>query len=116
MVQTGENVKQAKVFRAHAVPSGLSANLINALKLLASQQEDGDGLTQNIVTNLCEESRKGLTEGLRDFIKIDNERAFEVGHLRGGMGKFKVRKPKVPQGCPEVTVRESSDELIDAES
>ena len=27
------------------------------------------------------------------------------------MGKFEVRRPKVPEGCPEVTVRESPDEL-----
>ena len=38
-------------------------NLINALKLLANQQEDGDGPIQSIVTSLCEVSRKGLTEG-----------------------------------------------------
>ena len=42
VVQTGESVNQAKVFRAHAVPQGLCGNLINALKLLANQ-EDGDG-------------------------------------------------------------------------
>ena len=54
VVQTGERIDQAKVFKAHAVPQGLCANLINARKLLANQQEDGDGLIQNIVTNLCE--------------------------------------------------------------
>ena len=43
MVQTGESVNQAKVFRVHAVPQGLCENLINALKLRANQQEDGDG-------------------------------------------------------------------------
>ena len=42
-------IEQAKAFKAHAVPQGLCANLINALKLLANQQEDGDGLLQNIV-------------------------------------------------------------------
>ena len=83
-----KSVNQAKVFRAHAVPQGHGGNLINALKLLANKQEDGDGLIQNIVTNLREESRKGLTEGLREFIQIDNHRALEVGHLREGMGKF----------------------------
>ena len=31
-----------KIFRAHAVPQGLCANLNNALKLLANQQEGGD--------------------------------------------------------------------------
>ena len=58
VVQTGESFDQAKVFRAHAVPQGLCGNLINALKLLAKRQKDGDGLTQNIVTNLCEASRQ----------------------------------------------------------
>ena len=43
VVQTGESFEQAKVFKAHAVSQGLCENLINALKLLASQQEDGDG-------------------------------------------------------------------------
>ena len=52
MVKTCESVNQAKIFRAHAVPQGLYGNLINALKLLANQQEDGDGLILNIVTNL----------------------------------------------------------------
>ena len=65
MVQTGESVNQATVFTAHAVLQGLCGNLINALKLLANQQEDGDGLIQNIEANLGEGSRKGLTEGLR---------------------------------------------------
>ena len=68
------------------------------------------------MTNFGKVSRKGLMESLRDFIKVDNERALESGQLSKGMGNFNVRKPKVPQGCPEVTVRESSDEFIDAES
>ena len=62
VVQTGESIDQAMVFKAHAVHQGLSAILTNALKLLANQQEDGDGLIQNIVTNLGKGSRKGLTE------------------------------------------------------
>ena len=44
VVQAGESFEQAKVFKARAVPRGLCANLINALALLAKQQEDGDGL------------------------------------------------------------------------
>ena len=62
----------------HAVPQGLCGNLIDALKLLAKQQDDGDGLIQNILTNLAVKSRKGLTIGLKDFIQIDNVRALEV--------------------------------------
>ena len=111
VVQTGESVNQAKIFKAHAVPQGLCGNLILALKLLANQQEDGDGLIQSIVTNFGEGSRKGLTKGLRDFIKIENHRALEVRYLNEGMGKFKVRRPKGSDGCPEVTVRESPDEV-----
>ena len=107
--------KQAKVSTrlrfAHAVPQGLCENLINALKLLANQQEGGDGLFQSIVTNLCEGSRKGLTEGLRNFLKVDNHRALEVGHLREGSRSLKVRRPKCEEGSPEVLVRESPEEL-----
>ena len=89
----------------------LCANLINALKLLANQQEDGDGLLQNIVTNLGKESRRGLTDGLREFSKVDNERALDVGSLRWGTGTFQVRKPKVPEGGSDVMVGEGPDDL-----
>ena len=105
VVQTGDSIDQAKVFKAHAVPQGLCANWINVLKLLANQQEDGDGLLQNIVKDLGKESREGLTNGLREFIKVD------VGSLIRGTRTFQVRKPKVPEGCLEVIVRESLDEL-----
>ena len=115
VVQTGESFKQAKVFKEHAVPKGLYANLINGLKLLANQHEERDGLIQNIVTHLGKESRKGLTEGLREFIKIDNERTLEVGYLDEGTGKFEVRKPKVSERCPEVIVR-GEPKRIDASS
>ena len=35
-----DSFEHAKVFKAHAVPQSLCANLINAQKLLANQQED----------------------------------------------------------------------------
>ena len=78
---------------------------------MANQQEDGDGLLQNNAKDLGKESRKGLTDGLRDFIIVDNERALDVGSLRRSMGTFQVRKPKVPEGGSDVIVRESPDEL-----
>ena len=56
------------VFKAYAVPQGLCANLVNALNMMANQQEEGDGLLQNTVKDLSKESRKGLTDGLREFI------------------------------------------------
>ena len=74
VLQTGESIHQAKVFKAHAVLQGFCGNLIDALKLLANQQEDGDGFIQNIVRHFGERSRKGLTQGLREFIEIDNQR------------------------------------------
>ena len=71
MVQTGESVYQAKVFKAHAVPQGQCGNLINGWKLLANQQKDGDSLIQNIVTNLgVRGAEKGLTEGLENSYKL----------------------------------------------
>ena len=109
----GENRQKcqpAKVFRAHAVPQGMCENLINALKLLANPQEDRDGLVQSIVTNLCEGSRKGLTEGLRNVKQVDNHRALEVGGSREGRLKVLlryVRRPKCEESCPEVLVRKS---------
>ena len=54
----GKVLGRPKVFKAHAVPQGLCANLINALELLANQQEDGDGLQQNIATNLGKGEQK----------------------------------------------------------
>ena len=110
VVQKGESFEQAKVFKAHAVPQGLCANLINALKLLANQEEDGDGLLQNIVTNLGKGNRKGLTDGLRDFMKVDNHRALDLGELHRGTGTFQVWNPKAPEGGSDVTIRESPDE------
>ena len=78
MVQLGVNATEAKVFKAHAAPSGLCDNLVNALKLLANQQKDGDGPIQCIETGL-HESRKGIMNGLRRFIKAGNHRAVDVG-------------------------------------
>ena len=57
-MQFGVHANEAKVFTAHAAPLRICDNLINALKLLANQQKDGDGPKQSIVTGLHERSRK----------------------------------------------------------
>ena len=44
-------------------------------------------------------------------MQIDNHRALEVGHVSEGFRSFEVRRPKGQQGYPEVTVRESPDQL-----
>ena len=64
--------------------------MINALKLLAKQQELGDGLLQNIVKDLGKESRRGLTDGLREFIKVDNEHA--LTDAVSAMSKWKMHR------------------------
>ena len=58
MVQTRASASRAKVFKAHAVPQGLCENLIDALKLLANHQKDGDSPIQSIVAGLGDRSRK----------------------------------------------------------
>ena len=61
MVQLGANAHEAKVFRSTCSAFGeLCDNLINALKLLANQQKDGDSPNQSIVTGLHERSRRGI--------------------------------------------------------
>ena len=57
--------------------------------------------------DLGKEGRKSLTEGLREFIEVDNERALDVGSVRRGTGTFQVRKPEAPEGGSDVIVRES---------
>ena len=61
--------------------------------------------------DLGKESRRGLTDGLRELMRVDNDRALDVGELRPDTGTSKVRKLKVPEGGLDVTVKESPDEL-----
>ena len=75
VVQFGANANEAKVFKAHAAPLGLCDHLINALKLLANQQKDGDSPIQSIVTSLHERRRRGIMNGLRRLIQADNHSA-----------------------------------------
>ena len=84
MEQTGADVSQAEVFKARAAPQGFCENLINALKLLANQQADGESAIQSIVTGLHEQSRLGIMKDLRRIIEIYNRRAVEVGLLTEG--------------------------------
>ena len=96
VVQLGVIACDAKVFKAHAAPWGVFDNLINALKLLANQQKDGDGAIQSIATGLHERSRRGIMDGRRSFIKACNRRAVVVCHLRQGTGPLYVQKNRSP--------------------
>ena len=114
VVQLGTNANEAKVFKAHAAAQGLCDNLMNALKLPANQQRDGDSPIQSTVTGLHERSRKGIVDGLRSFIEIDNHSAVDVGHLRRGLRPFHVQKPKFSEDYPEAAIREGADELTES--
>ena len=81
MIQLSARANIAKVFKAHAAPLGLCDNLINALKLLANQQIDGDSPIQGTVTGLHERSRRGIMDGLRSFIEADNRICCGCGWL-----------------------------------
>ena len=75
--------------------------LINAPKLPANQQEDGDCFLQNIVKDLGKESRRGLTDGLREFIAVDNERALDVERYAEARERLKFGSRKLGRelGC-----------------
>ena len=85
VIQDSVDPREAKVFRSHAAPQGLCANLVNLLKLLTNQQKYGDSPVENIVTGLWEKSRKGIKDGLWKFIEVDNREAVNVGGLRQGI-------------------------------
>ena len=100
----------AKVFRAHAaVPQGSCENLINALKLLANQQRDGDSPIQNIFTGLREKKKERVTNGLRSFIA----QAIIVpwcGPPAQILAPFRVKNAKIGEDHSEV-LREGADDL-----
>ena len=103
--QLSTNTNEAKVFKAHAAPHGLCENLINALKLLANQQTDGDSPIQSIVTGPHERTRKGIMDGVRSF----NHSAVDVGHLRRGIRPFYLWKPNFCEDYSEdLTLRAKS--------
>ena len=111
VVQLGVNAGEAMVFKAHAAPLGQCDNLINALKLLAKQQKDGESPIQSIVTGLHDRSRRSIMDGLRRFIQPDNHSAVDVDDLRHSTRSLKVQKPQSSEAFPEAAVREGADEL-----
>ena len=111
VVQIEADADRAKVFKAHAAPLGLCDNLINARKLLANQQTDGDSPTQSIVTGLHERSRRGIMDGLRRFIAADNHSAVEAGDLRRGTISVQVKKAQFSEAFPGAIIRDGADEL-----
>ena len=50
-------------------------------------------------------------DGQRSFIKADDHRGEDVGHLRQGPRPLQVRKPNFSEAFPEEATREGTDEL-----
>ena len=96
---------------AHAAPQGVRNILINALKLLANQQKDGDCPVKMVVQGFQETSRLKIMDALRSFIIVDNRGAVKVGDLEKNMESRPVVKPKSTTGFLEAVCREGADEL-----
>ena len=110
-MQIGANADRATVFKAHAAPLGLCDNLVNAPKLLANQQKDGDGPIQSINTGLHERRRRGIVNGLSRFIEADNRSAVVVGDFRRGTKAVNVENPQISEAFPEAAIREGAGEF-----
>ena len=52
------------------------------------------------------EAEKALWRALRNFFKGDNHCALDVGRMNEGIRSFEVRRPKLGEGYPEVSIRE----------
>ena len=94
----------------HCRKQGMCENLINPLKLLANQQEDGDGLLQNMLQTSAKEAGK-VSRTACDTSSRCITTALGCGELHRGTGTFEDRKPKFPEGGSDVTFMESPDEL-----
>ena len=103
--------RQSESLQSARSAFGTMWQFINALKLLANQQKDGDSPIQSIVTGLHERSRRGIMDGLRRFIKADSHSAVDVGGLRRGTISVNVKKLQFSEACPQPVVREGADEL-----
>ena len=111
MVQIGANADIVKAFQVHVTPFSLCDNLVNALKVLANQQKDGDSPIQSIITGPHERRRRGIMDWLRRFIEADNHSAVDVGGFRCGTKSVRVKQPQFSETFPEAAIREGADEL-----
>ena len=50
-------------------------------------------------------------EGLRNFIKVDNQCALDAGHLNEGTRSYELRWPKLEEECTKVSITEVPEEL-----
>ena len=103
--------REAKVFRAHSASQDMCDNLINTLRHLTNQQRDGDSLAELVVADLLEESRRGIEDGLRKIIAVDNHEAVKVGDLHRNTKSSTVMKPKFTTDIPGAVIGNVADTL-----
>ena len=95
--------REAKVFRAHAAAKRNVRQVDQPLKLLTTQQKDGDSPVEN--------TPYGTMDGLRKFIAVDNHEPVNAGRLRRDIKSFKVVKPKFTTDLPGAVIRQGAGEL-----
>ena len=69
------------------------------------------GPFQSIVTGLHERSRRGIMDGLRSFIEVDNRSAMDVGGLRRSTISIPLQKTQFSKAFPGAVIIECADEL-----
>ena len=82
---------------------------MNALKLLANQQKDGDSPVKIQYKALLRE--KSAQNRAQSFIMVDNHEAVKDGDSEKNMESRKVVKPKFTTDFLDAMVREGADEL-----
>ena len=106
VIQHSADRRDATVFRSHAAAHGVCDNLVNAFKLLATQQQNGDSLVKVLVVEgLQERNRLKMMEELR------NDEAVKIGDLEKTQELLRVVKPMFTGDFPGAVVREGVDEL-----
>ena len=81
------------------------------LKLLTTQQKDGDCPVENVVPGLLERSRSRRMDWLRKFTAVDNHEAVKVGDLHRETRSKKVVRPRFTTDFSGAVIRKGAGEL-----
>ena len=117
VIQVSKDRNDAKVSRIHATSEFTCENLVNSLKLLANQQQDGDSPVNMIVQGFSEKCRLSTMDELRRFITVENNEAVKVGDLeKHGVvaevhGRF-FSQAVVREGADELTLRREEEGVL----
>ena len=130
-MQDSTDNRNAKVFRARAVPQEMCDNLVTAQKLLENQQKDGDSPVRMIVPSFwaqvvsCNDTFREVPHlsmrawpyrqerrGHGLFLAVDNNATAKITDLEKETRSKKVVMPRLTTDLPGAVVREGADELI----